>query len=123
MTERRVPGTGEPGSSGVNRRALPLLERAVGRLSCPNPSANPVGGQGRKGRATTVATTARGVMRPRVMTAVSLGFATCLALPAATSYARTKPDVKTLQKKLDALNVQVDTLTEKYDKSQEDLKQ
>jgi cell wall-associated NlpC family hydrolase len=57
------------------------------------------------------------------MTAVSLGFAVCLALPATPSLAAGKPDVKALQKKLNTLNTQVDLLTEKYDKSQEDLKQ
>jgi cell wall-associated NlpC family hydrolase len=44
-----------------------------------------------------------------------------MALP--TSAYAAKPDIKALQKKLNDLNVQVDTLTDKYNKSVEDLKQ
>ncbi len=68
-----------------------------------------------------MATTVRGVIRRRALTVAILGLAGCMALP--TSAFAAKPDVKALQKKLNDLNVQVDTLTDKYNQSVEDLKQ
>lgn len=50
-----------------------------------------------------------------------LTLATVLALPAAASYAAPTPSAKEAQKKLDALNKQVDQNVQQYDQSQVDM--
>lgn len=59
----------------------------------------------------------------RALTIISLCLTSAFALPATGAGAQPKPDVKTIQKKLQTLNAQVDLLVEKYDKSTETLAQ
>src|SRR5689334_4059382 len=100
----------EPGThrtNGVNPRAI-----AVGRTSRPNPSANPVGGQRKKGSALLAG---RSLLRAALVGAASVA----VLLPASVAHA--DPTPAQIEKQINDSYDQLELVIESYNKINDDL--
>src|SRR5690242_2727122 len=106
----------EPGTQQLNRGESARSAFAVGRPSRPNPSANPVGGHGRRSNS-SVETHLRWTRRPsrlvRLLVATLGGLSLALGI---TGHAHADPTPAEIEKQIDEKWDQIEPVVEQHNK-------